>query len=230
MASPETTRFYEEQWRATETDPESGKRREADGAALRSLRPLAGMRLLEIGPGAGGNTLALAADGAVVVALDLAESALRRVRDRARHEGRRVLLVQGDAACLPFRRATFSRAAVFSVLMFVPPVRAFEELAAVLQPGGRAAIVEAVAGNVLLGAWRRVSRYRGLADWCRAPDVIQAAGERFRVREAEGYYGFLPAAFLPPGIWRRRARAVDAFLIRLFPGQAWQLRLSLERM
>lgn len=221
--------FYEGAWARESHDPEEAKRREVDAAARRSLEPVSGERLLEIGPGAGGNTLAFAARGARVVALDIAASSLDRVRARAGESGRRILLVRGDAERLPFRNGAFTRAAIFSVLMFTDPRVVFSELARVVAPGGRAAVVEAVAGNWILGAWRRLGRYRGLAHWHAASAIREAASSVFAVREAQGYYGFLPAAFLPAGTARRTARAIDAFLLGLAPDQAWQVRLALER-
>lgn len=221
--------FYEGAWRDGTRDPEERKRREADAAARRSLEPLAGSRLLEIGPGAGGNAIAFAARGARVVALDIAASSLDRVRARAGESGRRILLVRGDAERLPFRNGVFTRAAAFSVLMFTVPLVVFSELARVVAPGGRVAVVEAVAGNWILGAWRRLGRYREVAHWHTAAAIREAASAVFVVREAQGYYGFLPAAFFPAGAVRRIARALDAFLLGLAPNQAWQVRLALER-
>lgn len=221
--------FYEGAWTSESRDPEEIKRREVDAAARRSLEPVSGQRLLEIGPGAGGNTLAFAARGARVVALDIASSSLACIRARAAADGRRVLLVRGDAERLPFRSGAFPRAAVFSVLMFTDPRVALGELARVVAPGGRAAVVEAVSGNWFLGAWRRAGRYREVARWHAAAALRDAASAVFTIRSEEGYYGFVPAALLPAGLARRAARAVDAFLLALAPGQAWQVRLELER-
>jgi S-adenosylmethionine-dependent methyltransferase len=51
---------------------------------LDTLRPIGGLRILEIGCGTGSSTIALAEQGAVVVGIDIDEGALQVARDRSR--------------------------------------------------------------------------------------------------------------------------------------------------
>lgn len=229
--------FYEEAWRseagdlAGARDPDARKRLEIDAEARRSLEPLRGRRVLEIGPGGGGNALALSASGARVVALDIAPTSLVRVRQRAAAHGAKVLVVVGDAERLPFRGDVFDRAALFSILMFTDPDRSLSETARVLSRGGLAAVVEAVAGNVALSAWRRwAGRYGAVARWKTAEVIMRSARHHFLVRAACPAYALAPVALLPEGRLRRLGMIVDGWVCRLLPGQAWQLRLELEKL
>jgi SAM-dependent methyltransferase len=97
---------------------------------------VAGKRVLELGCGAGQWSRSLAADGAIVVGLDLSEAQLAaaaRAMDTARYP-----LVQGAAEHLPFASDSFDL--VFcdhGGLSWAPPHLAVPQAARVLRPGGR---------------------------------------------------------------------------------------------
>ncbi len=113
-------------------------------AEVHLLGDLAGMRVLEIGAGAGQCGRWVATHGAAVVASDLSAGMLRRGRQIDRGDGRSdpevwLPLLQCDAAALPFADETFD--IVFTSYGAVPFVassaRLMREAARVLRPGGR---------------------------------------------------------------------------------------------
>ena len=115
--------------------------------------------VLEIGPGRGRDTEVFARGGARVVAIDVSVRSIELARERLETAGfgDRIFGVVADAAHLPFREASldvsFSRFTIAHV--DVPAMGA--ELARVLRPGGRALMVEPLAGNPLVRLYRRLS-------------------------------------------------------------------------
>jgi ubiquinone/menaquinone biosynthesis C-methylase UbiE len=94
--------------------------------------------LLEVGPGLGVTTHALAERVARLTALEVEEEYVTRLRrefDRPDVE-----IVHGDAAAMPFPDAAFSGVACFTMLHHVPTPelqdRVFAEACRVLRPGG----------------------------------------------------------------------------------------------
>ena len=112
--------------------------------ALDALEPLAGATLLDLAAGAGGAALQAARRGARVIALDAAPAMVARIRQRACVAG--IDSIAGECADgtapLPFPDASFHAAlSCFGVVLFPDPAPAIAELARVLRPGGRLAIV-----------------------------------------------------------------------------------------
>ena len=110
-----------------------------DGPTERELRLLgdvAGKRVLDLGCGRGQASIALAHQGAIVIALDASKAQLARARERADSEETKVELRQGDAADLAFLRAE-SMDLAFSAFM-LPEVddlaRLFRQVQRVLRP------------------------------------------------------------------------------------------------
>lgn len=110
--------------------------READ---VRLLGDVTGRRVLEVGAGAAQCSRWLAAQGAVVVATDVARGMLDHARQIDAELGTRVPLVQADARALPFAAASFDIAfTAFGALPFVAqPAQVHAQVARVLVPGGR---------------------------------------------------------------------------------------------
>jgi SAM-dependent methyltransferase len=108
-------------------------------ARLNALGDVTGSRVLELGCGAGQWSASLAAEGAQVVGLDLAEAQLAAAAQRMRSLGAcEKALVQGAAEQLPFAAASFD--VVFcdhGGLTWAPPQLAVPEVARVLRSGGR---------------------------------------------------------------------------------------------
>jgi SAM-dependent methyltransferase len=107
------------------------------------LRP--GDRLIDVGAGSGGAALMAAARGADVLAVDASQQMANRIRARAEEHsvasGRvRAEAMDGMALALP--DASFDAAiSVFGVILFPDAGLGMREIARVLRPGGRLAVV-----------------------------------------------------------------------------------------
>jgi SAM-dependent methyltransferase len=144
--------------------------RAADRAGLRNARSrVAGKALgdtLEIGIGTGSN-LGVYPAGAVIHGVDVSAPALSLAAERADRDGRDVVLVEGDAADLPFADASFDTVVATFVLCSVGDVEgSLHEARRVLRPGGTIRLLEhARSRNRTIGAiqersapaWARVS-------------------------------------------------------------------------
>lgn len=119
--------------------------------AVAEMRLADGERLLDLCTGTGDLAIAAAERGAggpgpaTVVGVDFAAAMLRIARDKVHARGlrSRIALVRGDATALPAADASFDAAAIgFGIRNVEHPERAISELARVLRPGGRLAILE----------------------------------------------------------------------------------------
>jgi len=112
-------------------------------AAVAAVAPKAGERALDACSGTGDLSLALAAAGADVVALDFTRQMLMRSRVKAARAGVTLRHIEGDASLLPFAPSTFDLVtAAFGVRNIEDPRAGLRALAAMLAPGGRLAILE----------------------------------------------------------------------------------------
>jgi len=110
------------------------------------LEPRAGERILEIGPGTGYYTFALAeqvGSGQVDV-FDIQQEMLDHVMREANRRGvTNVRPALGDAQSLPYRDDSFEAVVLVTVLGEIPDQeRALREIARVLRPGGRLVVGE----------------------------------------------------------------------------------------
>lgn len=111
------------------------------------LEPVAGERVLEVGPGTGYYTLDLAEwvghEGTIEV-FDLQQEMLDHTIRRAREKGLwNVKPTQGDAQELPYEDDSFDAAILITVLGEIPDQdAALREIARVLRPGGRLVVGE----------------------------------------------------------------------------------------
>jgi len=97
-----------------------------------------GKDILELGCGAARWSIALAADGARAVGLDLSSAQLAHARRLVRTSGQRVRLVRGNAEQLPFAPESFDIVFCdFGAMTFCDPLRTVPEAARVLRSGGR---------------------------------------------------------------------------------------------
>jgi ubiquinone/menaquinone biosynthesis C-methylase UbiE len=113
-----------------------------------ALGPVAGRRVLEVGPGTGYYAVEVAdwlgPDGHLDV-LDVQQAMLDHTLRAARGRGvdGRITATRGDARALPYADATFDAAYLVTVLGEVPDqVQALRELARVTRPGGRVVVGE----------------------------------------------------------------------------------------
>ncbi len=101
------------------------------------LGDLAGKRVLDIGCGLGGKTVAYAEAKARVTGVDLSEKNVAQCSAFARSRGVDAVFAAGDAARLPFAAGSFDVViANDSLEHFADPARSLGELARVLAPGG----------------------------------------------------------------------------------------------
>jgi demethylmenaquinone methyltransferase/2-methoxy-6-polyprenyl-1,4-benzoquinol methylase len=144
-----------------------------------------GDRLLDLACGTGDLAEQAAALGAGVVGVDFAGVMLRH----ARHREAPAEFVQGDAAALPFRDASQSVVTCgFALRNFVSLPAVFAELARVLEPGGRIALIDVD---------RPASRLVRAAHSLYFDRVVPMIGGLLSDRAA---YRYLPesTAYLPP--------------------------------
>jgi len=106
---------------------------------LDALDLAAGMDVLDVGTGSGGNVAIPAAlRGATVTGLDVTPELFDHARRRAADAGVEVDWVDGDAASLPFADESFDRVvSTFGAMFAADHARAAAELVRVCRPGGR---------------------------------------------------------------------------------------------
>jgi demethylmenaquinone methyltransferase/2-methoxy-6-polyprenyl-1,4-benzoquinol methylase len=154
-------------------------------ALVRAIGPRPGMRVLDVAAGTGLVTRELIRRGAgEVVALDQSEEMLAGARARLSPAvASRVRLVRGEAERLPFEDGEFDALSFTYLLRYVDDRAAvMRELARVVRPGGRIAMVEfgvprarllrllwqlhtrvglPLAGRLVSRAWYEVGRFLG---------------------------------------------------------------------
>ncbi len=172
------------------------------GAAL-SVRP--GDRILDAGCGECAHALRFARRGVRVVGVDVSAAALARARTRLAGDGLSgaVELQRANLLALPFRDQSFRFVSCWGVLMHVPDLeRALAELARVLAPGGRLALMENNRRSLHHLVWDRGVRAakwalgRRLHEWTRTPRGLEewrehgAGGLLVRRTDIEWLCGF----------------------------------------
>jgi len=108
--------------------------------ARRFMEPagdLAGKRVLDVGCGLGGKTVAYSEAGARVIGTDILERNAVQSRGYAAAEGKSIEFFVADAAQLPVRDAVFDTVVANDAMEhFAEPGRALSEMSRVLRPGG----------------------------------------------------------------------------------------------
>jgi len=191
-------------------------RREIDAAALKAVHEAVAstsLPLLEIGPGDGFFLERLNRAPGRVLALDISRAILAKLPTGCAR-------CQADAQGLPFRAGSIGVAHADSVLMFLDPDRTAVELRRVLASGGQAIIVEPLAGNSWLKAWRRRDpTYRGIAAWHPVDRIDGALTAHFRTVRRSFYYRTVLLALLPRPL--RFLLRQDQLRAEQRPDQAW---------
>jgi 2-polyprenyl-3-methyl-5-hydroxy-6-metoxy-1,4-benzoquinol methylase len=108
---------------------------------LDSVRPLKGLRILEIGCGNGTSTVALAEQGALVTAIDIEEGLLKDAEERCRIYGLEASfhLMNATAAATSFAGEQFDMILFFAVLehmTYAERIKAIHDTYEMLAPGG----------------------------------------------------------------------------------------------
>lgn len=155
--------------------------REGDrAAAVARLELAAGSLVLDVACGPGNFTAHFGtvvgagdADG-LAVGVDASDTMLRQAV--ASNSGPAVAYVRGDAERLPFADATFDAVSCFAALYLIgDPFATLAEIARVLRPGGRVAILTSFAGR--LPTTRAVSRVAQLTTGIRPFGRSDITGE-----------------------------------------------------
>lgn len=170
-------------------------------ALARAIGSPAGKRILEVGAGSGGDSVALATQGGCCVSLDFSTEALRIARKLMFATGRNISLVRADGAKLPFRDASFD--VVFSQGLlehFRAPRPYLQEQFRVLRPGG-ILLVDVPQRWTLYTLWKRHLMKRGA--WFAGWETEFSLGELERLMRACGGrivgsygYGYFPSLLL----------------------------------
>jgi demethylmenaquinone methyltransferase/2-methoxy-6-polyprenyl-1,4-benzoquinol methylase len=173
-------------------------------ALVDAIDPRAGMRILDVATGTGMVAFALAARGAEVVGLDQSEAMLGGARarlERTPELAGRLSFVLGEAEALPFADGAFDALSFTYLLRYVDDRAAtMRELARVVTPGGRIAMVEfGVPGNPGLRALWRIHTRAGLPLIGRAVSKAWYEVGRFLGPNIEQFHTAEPDL---PGLWR----------------------------
>jgi demethylmenaquinone methyltransferase/2-methoxy-6-polyprenyl-1,4-benzoquinol methylase len=173
-------------------------------ALVDAIAPAPGMRILDVATGTGMVAFALAQRGATVVGLDQSEAMLGGARarlERTPQLAERLTFVRGEAEALPFADGEFDALSFTYLLRYVDDRAAtMRELARVLKPGGRIAMVEfGLPGNPLLRAGWRVHTRVGLPLIGRAISREWYEVGRFLGPSIEQFHAAEPDI---PGLWR----------------------------
>jgi SAM-dependent methyltransferase len=103
-------------------------------------------RVLDVACGTGGFTRVFAREAALAIGVD----ASRTMLAQAVREGGEARYVRASASALPFRDSSFDAVCCFAALYLIEePYEAIGEIARVLAPGGRVALLSSVARGLL---------------------------------------------------------------------------------
>jgi demethylmenaquinone methyltransferase/2-methoxy-6-polyprenyl-1,4-benzoquinol methylase len=173
-----------------------------------------GGRVLDLCTGTADLALATVrrANNTSVIGVDFAGEMLRLgiVKVRAASLGSRIRLVRGDAASIPVRTASCDAATIaFGIRNVAEPERALREIARVLKPGGRLAILEF--------GQPRIPGIRTLYSWY-FRYMLPLVGRM--ISKHQSAYSYLPASvgtFPPPAEFAKTLAATGFSQVRAVP-------------
>jgi 2-polyprenyl-3-methyl-5-hydroxy-6-metoxy-1,4-benzoquinol methylase len=135
--------------------------------------PLEGRRILDLGSGMGGTSVALALRGAFPLAFEYNQAYCEIIGLRAARYNLGLPVINGAGEALPFADASFDLAICWDVLEHVHnPEQLLAELARVVRPGGRVLITA-----INRFAWRDPHYHMPLLNWLPRP-IAEAIIER----------------------------------------------------
>ncbi|MBV8363404.1 MAG: class I SAM-dependent methyltransferase [Candidatus Eremiobacteraeota bacterium] len=205
----------------------------------RLLEQCRGKRVLEIGCGGGANVLELAKHGAIITGIDLSDVAVEKASANALRAGiDNAQFLQMDAETLEFPDASFDIVCGGAILHHLDTTRAFNEIARVLAPDGRALFLEPLGYNPFINLYRRITPDE------RTPDEhpllekdLTYAQDAFAGIDITYYY--LTALLALPLVRKpfakklvERLNDIDARLFKTFPAlrkYAWIIVLELTK-
>jgi ubiquinone/menaquinone biosynthesis C-methylase UbiE len=109
--------------------------------ALRMAQVGPGLRVADVACGSGPLSLAAAALGAKVTAIDFSPQMIAQLQKAAQEEGLQIDARVGDGMALPLGTASCDAAfSMFGLIFFPDRAKGFQELRRILAPGGRAVV------------------------------------------------------------------------------------------
>ncbi|MBL8174920.1 MAG: methyltransferase domain-containing protein [Bryobacterales bacterium] len=127
---------------------------------FRRLPVKAGMRLLDVGCGAGQLALIASREGAMATGCDIATNWLEKARARAEAEGLPAVFEEGDAECLPYGDGAFDAVTSLVGAMFAPrPNLVASEMTRVCRPGGVIAMANWTQEGFIGQMFRVIARH-----------------------------------------------------------------------
>ncbi len=199
---------------------------------------LAGFTVVEIGCGNGVLSVACALAGAFVLGLDIESVDLAKARRLARRwrVADRCWFINSRTEAMALGNASADIVLSRSTLQYLDRLRVAEELARVLRPGGRIALMENLPFNpfINLFRWWRARQARNTEDFVYLESIrgyltrgeIASWRREFLDLRTRAFYLFRMFTILPVvahptiGIWRvidRGVARLDALLLRCFP-------------
>lgn len=119
-----------------------------------------GIRLLDVGCGAGQVALIAARAGAQVTGCDISTNWLEKARSRAAAEGLQVTFEEGDAESLPYENGQFDTVVSLVGAMFAPrPDLVAAELTRVCRPGGMIAMANWTPGGFIGQMFKTIAKH-----------------------------------------------------------------------
>jgi demethylmenaquinone methyltransferase/2-methoxy-6-polyprenyl-1,4-benzoquinol methylase len=170
-------------------------------------------RVLDVATGTGDLAIAIAngCPGAEIVGIDPSEKMLAIGRDKLTRArlGERVTMVAGDAQALPFKDCEFDAATIAFGIRNVPDrALGLRELARVVRPGGRIAVLE--LGEPRRGVLGAAARFH-----CRV--LVPRIGALLGGRREYRYLQTSVAAFPPPDEFAEIMRGAGLDVVEIAP-------------